>query len=300
MFVRSVPKAALAVLSLALLTACGDDTSAALPAPSSPAPQEQSAQYRVESAIADCMKQQGFRYVPYLPEEKTEEEIKLAAGDYAAMRRYREKYGFGVWSRIVYPKELGTEALVNPDDEEALDPNVKIQESLSGAQRGAYEKARDECLSRAVKEVTGKEVSSFFDRLDKVRKRWAELKARELDGDARLVRLAGQMADCLKGKGYAVESDTPVALAERGLKKYNAEMNRVSSGLHTPPPGVKEDPPGIVTIPSITADEARPYLTREIKEALDDLECGREFYAAYAPKEADIGRRVSDEYGFGE
>ncbi|MFC7588846.1 hypothetical protein ACFQYP_37980 [Nonomuraea antimicrobica] len=103
-----------------------------------------------EAAKADCMKQKGFKYVPYVkPEEQvSEEERKRDSGDYQAMRKYREKYGFEAFSQFVYPDEIGIPAAVA--DHEA-DPNAAVIGSLSGAQLDAYNKAKDGCVSQAAK-----------------------------------------------------------------------------------------------------------------------------------------------------
>jgi len=188
MFIRFAPKAAVAALSLALLTACGD-ASAAQPA-ETPTPKGQERQYQIQAIIADCMKQKGFRYVPYVPprRQKSEEELKRESGDYAAMKEFREKYGFGVWASLVYPKEFGNPA-VKPDGNPPVDPNWEIQSSLSEAQRKAYGEAYDACNAKAVKEVTGTEVTgSVFQMGEQINKRIAQLKARELDGDPRARR----------------------------------------------------------------------------------------------------------------
>jgi len=227
MFIRLAPKTAVAALSLALLTACGD-ASAAQPA-ETPTPQGQERQYRIQAIIADCMKQKGFRYVPYVPprRQKSAEELKRESGDYAALKEFREKYGFGVWASIVYPKEFGNPS-VKPDGNPPVDPNWEIQSSLSATQRDAYQDARDTCNAKAVKEVTGTEVTgSIFQMSEQINKRSAQLKARELDGDPQLVDLAARMASCLKAKGYQVRSATPSALGDRGEQRYRAEMDRV-------------------------------------------------------------------------
>ena len=298
MFARFAPDTAVAAPSLALLTACGD-ASAAEPA-ASPTPQGQERKYRIEAIIADCMKQKGFRYVPYIPPpaKESEEELKRESGDYAAMKAYREKYGFGVWASIVYPKEFGNPA-AKPDNA-PVDPNRGIQASLSATQLRSYRNARDTCNAKAVKEVTGTEVTgSIWQNGEQINKRIAQLRARELDGDPQLADLAARMASCLRSKGYQVQSATPSALGDRGEQRHRAELNRIAQEKT---PQVKDTLKRIknaIVVPNMTADEARPYLAREIKEALDDLECGKDFYPVYAPRSRDIDHRVYAEFGMG-
>ncbi|MEV5411523.1 hypothetical protein AB0K60_22130 [Thermopolyspora sp. NPDC052614] len=287
--------AAVAALSLALLAACGN-ASAAEPA-ESPTPKGQERRYRIQAIVADCMKQKGFKYVPWVapPREPTEQERKRGSGDYDAMKAFRDKYGYGVWALLVYPLEFGNPS-VKPGGNPPVDPNLRIQGSLSDAQRRAYQAAHDACDNQAVKQVTGKDVTSMFDRNDQVNARIAQLKTRELDGDPRLVELAAAMGSCLKAKGYAIRSVTPSALGERGVTTFNAELNRVGRRQRTAPEEARRNE-NVIVVPDMTADEARPYLTREIKDARDDLECGREFYPVYAPKSAEIEHRAYVEYG---
>ncbi len=287
--------AAVAALSLALLAACGS-ASAAQPA-ESPTPKGQERRYRIEAIVADCMKQKGFKYVPWVapPHEPTEQERKRRSGDHDAMKTFREKYGYGVWASLVYPREFGSPA-VKPEGNPPVNPNLRIQGSLSDTQRQAYRAAHGTCDNQAVKEVTGKDVTSMFDHNDQANARIAQLKTRELDGDPRLVELAAAMGGCLKAKGYPIRSVTPSALGERGVTTFNAELNRVGRQQRKVSDEVRRNE-NVIVVPDMTADEARPYLTREIKDARDDLECGREFYPVYAPKSAEIEHQAYVEYG---
>jgi hypothetical protein len=291
---RAGTSAAVAALSLALLAACGD-ASAAEPA-ASPTPKGQERQYRIQAITADCMKQRGFKYIPYVPppRQETEEERKRDSGDYAAMKAFREKYGYGVWASIVYPAQFGNPS-VKPEGNPPVDPNWEIQGSLSAAQNRAYREALDACFAQGVKQVTGKEVSSVFDQGNRVNARIDQLKTRELDGDPRLVKLAADMAACLKAKGYRIGSTTPSALGDRGAKTFRAEMSRIGREQRKLPESVSGD--SVIVVPDMPADAARPYLTREIKDALDDLECGKDFYPVYTPKSREIDRRAYVEYG---
>ncbi|MEV1167222.1 hypothetical protein [Nonomuraea sp. NPDC049784] len=80
-----------ALLALAVLCGCGGAAeTAAAPSPSAAAKDKK---HQFEAAKADCMKQKGFKYIPYVyPQPQgTEEGRRRAAGDYQAMRKYREK-----------------------------------------------------------------------------------------------------------------------------------------------------------------------------------------------------------------
>ncbi|MFI7703034.1 hypothetical protein [Nonomuraea sp. NPDC049480] len=54
-----------------------------------------------------------------------------------------------------------------------------------------------------------------------------------------------------------------------------------------------------VAAPHLPPATARQHANREIKAALDDLECGKDFYAAYEPKNREISERVSQMFGRG-
>lgn len=60
---------------------------------------------RLERAKADCMKKKGFKYIPFVmagPAE-TETQKRMAAGDYAATKEFRTKYGYQVFAQYIYP-----------------------------------------------------------------------------------------------------------------------------------------------------------------------------------------------------
>ena len=62
-------------------------------------------------------------------------------------------------------------------------------------------------------------------------------------------------------------------------------------------PPVKEGELKMTYSPTLTPEEARPYLNKEIKAALDDLECGKDFYPAYLPKEKAVDQQIYEEFG---
>ncbi|MEU4572498.1 hypothetical protein [Nonomuraea sp. NPDC023979] len=280
--------AAAALLTLAL-AACGS-TPAAQPEAAQPSSQDR--QRQLQTVLADCMKQKGFEYVPYVPPAATvtDEERRRDSGDYEATKAHRAKYGFGVWSSIVYPNGPGT----MPRDAGPSNPNDKIVSSLSETQTGAYYAALDPCYSKAAKQALGKDVKSKMDLFKQGAQTVKRNVAREIDGDPGLVDLAAAMGDCLKGKGYAVASAKPSALARRGPDRFQDEMTEIGREQQPGMAGSKNE--NAIIIPEMTADQARPHLDKEIKAALDDLECGKDFYAAYQPRKTEIDRRMLEEF----
>ncbi|TMR98686.1 hypothetical protein [Nonomuraea basaltis] len=289
--------AAAALLALATLSGCGGVAESAAPSPSA----AKDKKHRLEAAKADCMKQKGFKYVAYVMPQKqeSEEERRRASGDYQAMRKYREKYGFGVFAMHVYPKEMGNPA-VKPDNPE-INPNWKIQSEFSKTQMEAYRKASDACMAAGVKQVLGLEVKSDMDYYAERNKISNRMLRASLNSDPKLVELATAMATCLKGKGYAIGQTTPTAMSERGPEAFRTEEDKLGREQRDDVPDVapplKEDELPMYYAPTLTPEQARPYLTKEIKAALDDLECGKDFYPVYIPRDSAIQKQVDDQFG---
>ncbi|MER5424434.1 hypothetical protein [Streptosporangium roseum] len=285
LFARS---AATAALSLAVLAGCGSQSApqsasgpaAATPGPSSGTPDDR----RIQQIKADCMKQKGFSYIPFVapPQKQTELERKVAEGDYEATRELRAKYGFQVFAAHVYPDDTASGALVL--EAFVTDPNEGIRRALNRTQAEVHREAEDVCFIKAVKEVLHKDTPSRLDYLKQRVTKTRQIRERELDGDPGLVELAMSFGDCLKAKGYPVPSLKPTALAVRGMDAFREEEGKLG-------------PDDSGSVPDLTPAQARPYLTREIKAALDDLECGKDFYASYWPKDREIGLRVEREFG---
>ncbi|MFE3448447.1 hypothetical protein ACFXJ8_05880 [Nonomuraea sp. NPDC059194] len=282
---------AAALFALALAAGCGGTPAETATEPST---QAQGVEHRKEAELATCMKGKGFKYVAFVAKGRKLSEQRKAAnsGDHAAMQAERGKYGFGHFSLYVYPKDFDS-PMYKPDNPE-IDPNWAIQTSLSEQQYKAYNTALDACYASAIKKITGKTVKSSMDYYEQADKTKTQVKARELDGDPALTEKAATMADCLKGKGYRVPKANPTALATRGWEETRAQVEHLGK---TDDVDDSKLPEGQFYEPTLTPAQARPYLTKEIKAALDDLECGKDFYAAYLPKEQEIDGKVNDEYG---
>ncbi|WP_433225578.1 hypothetical protein [Microtetraspora malaysiensis] len=264
---------------LALVAGCGTGTTASPSAAPSPT---QDKAYMIQAAKADCMKTKGFRYVPYVYRLKLSEQ-DTKPFDYATEKASRSKYGFGIFIG------LGPDKTPDPDPE--ADPNVAIVTNLSPAQSSAYKKAAENCVVQAARQVTGKNVKSWSDWYGQAGEVLQRLWKRELDGDPKLVQLASDMGDCLTGKGYRVTATNPVAMHEWALQTVQRDLLGRHKTMTSDGDGATFRP---ITIPP---DEARRKLNKEIKLALDDLECGKQFYPAFLPKWTKLERRVYDEFG---
>ncbi|MET8325106.1 hypothetical protein [Streptomyces sp. NPDC005181] len=202
--------------------------------------------------------------------------LPIDGQDYDLSKEYRGKYGFGVtYAPVVYPNDanvLGTDANTNDSH-----PNATYRDTLSPAQQRAYDKAMGEWRVE-----DGKKLESPGCRKDAELKAYgpekpkAEL-AREqdaaktkdraaqqaLDGDAQLVSLAQDFASCLRSEGIAVTTTQPTSIGDMVKFQVNSQGDNVDRG---------------------DKETARAKLTQEISTALKDLECGKEFRAAYFPK----------------
>jgi hypothetical protein len=287
-------------LSAAVLCGCGSAAGSAQPAEtataSTPAAAKDKRQ-QFEAAKADCMKQKGFKYIPYVrPADDGKEAQALASGDYQAMREHRAKYGFEVFAVHAYPKEMGI------SDESGTDPNQEVIRALSPAQLDSYNAVKDDCVVVAGKQVLGLTLTSNMDYFNQRAKAQKQAKATELDGDPKLVELAGAMATCLKGKGYTVGDTKPTSMNGRGREVFLVQQDKLGRKQDPDVPDVapprKEGKGMGLHMPTLTPQEAKPYLAKEIKAALDDLECGKDFYAAYTPRESAVRQRVDDQFAF--
>ena len=171
--------------------------------------QEQQAQER----IAECMAEQGFEYIPYVPNF---EEMNFEEADYV------EEFGFGFATELlVDPEEMEArmeaemaqdpnQAIVeamSPEEQEAyyealygpqpeIDPETMSEEEIqaafenfepSGCQTEAYEEVFDQGAAQAFYEEFGAQLEEFF---------------RRAESDPRIQELDDKWAACMKEKGY--------------------------------------------------------------------------------------------------
>ncbi|WP_433245517.1 hypothetical protein ACQPYK_43565 [Streptosporangium sp. CA-135522] len=284
-----------AALALATLAGCGADPAPPAATATATATGQASAaaaphgkRRQMEAMRADCMKQRGFKYIPNIPPpEKVHKDAALAGnGDYPAMRRYREKHGFGVYFAFAYPDDpeygLG---------QSIPDPNMDLAQSLSKTQYKAWSAADNACYAAVFNKFTGKKVSSADDVTTQADDLFIKTRERRLDGDPQLVELAGDFGGCLKRKGYPVASLKPTAMAFNSWDMFEKERTTVLNKYVGSSAGKN------FASLRLSPGEARPYLAKEIKVALDDLECGKDFYAAFLPRQTEIWEEVWNQFG---
>jgi len=311
----------LAVLGLALTAGCGDkeagnDAAGAkdpAAAAANAAAETDTKRQQAENLTADCMKQQGFKYVPQVIEE-TREDVGRFAGGLSVLepadevRKFRQKYGFGVFGRLVYPNDP---AVARPDVDPAKNPNNAIREGLDAGRRKAYDlalngnfadlKGSDEEVEKKMKEeeAKGKKRGCASESYTKVfgdaEQNAAGQKAKErayqaFQTDPEVVAAAQKWADCLRGQGYKVEFTRP---GEIDLAMATAAVDGKL------PAGPGED--GDVKVPngdtmtaavggsaSMAPAEAKAGLQREIKAALADLDCRTDYATLVRTKYAKV------------
>ncbi|MDT0427762.1 hypothetical protein [Streptomyces salyersiae] len=295
---RTVRRLAAAVCLLPLLAACGtgaDDgsesrsadggktsagSSGQLDVPAD-ANADLKKQYLLENAVAACMKKQGFTYTPVAPEDPAASWATDGA-DYALTKKYRQKYGFGVYAGIVYP-DVGASARRDSNGT----PNADYMDTLTPEQKTAYNEALGAppdpktgqkdwtgCQGEADKKVYGSASAEERGTTSENRNR---TNAQALNGDPKLVALAQSYASCLKKEGISVTTTQPTGIGEMVRLQALGSAPAGAGGMAA----VAEDGN---TRESLSKEEALPLLTKDIELATRDLECGKEFRAAYFPK----------------
>ncbi|MFI6504108.1 hypothetical protein [Nonomuraea typhae] len=265
----------IAAALLAALTGCA--SSGGTEASAAPSADPANKQREQQAQLATCMKGKGFTYHPVVSMPELPDAIKQEmSGDYQGMKKYREKYGFGFAASLVYPNDgVGRISRSMAEGDTGDDPNAKVINGLPKAQREAYFNAMSACTLDMINKATGKRLKS----MEEVGKAQSEMLkqiiSREIDGDPKLVELAGAFGDCLKAKGYRVASQRPSEIARSTEGPFMEEFGKLARDGKNPTPA-----------------EARPLLQREIKAALDDLECGKDFHPVYRPKANAVYERA--------
>ncbi|MFI6290791.1 hypothetical protein ACIBEJ_04360 [Nonomuraea sp. NPDC050790] len=259
----------LIIVAALLAAVAGCSSSGGTEAAATPSADQAGKHRQNQAQLATCMKGKGFTYHPIVSMPELPDAIKQEmSGDYQGMRKYREKYGFGFAASFVYPNDgVGRMARRMAEGDEGDDPNAKVISGLPKAQREAYFDAMGACSLEMINKVTGKNLKSMEEASKAQSEMMKQIIGREIDGDPKLVEMASTFADCLKGKGYRVASQRPSEIVRSTEEPFMKEFTQLGPGGE-----------------NVTADEARPLLRREIKAALEDLECGKDFYAVYRPK----------------
>lgn len=281
---RSTMRPAALALGLALLAAgCGSQTEApatafdtppagepAAATSEAPAGDLDSAAVKAENMIADCMKKKGFRYVPHPLSFESGEQISRYAGMMYVLepadqvRAFRAKYGFGGYSKLVYPNDPAV-TVAAPDP--SKNPNNGIRDALDPAQQKAYDKALNGNMGDLKKDVKppknadmgcGGEASlKYYGSGPSENEQAANRREyAKFANDPAVVKAAQKYGDCLKAKGYKVKRAQPGWVEQEMFTTWADKAMNAGS---------------------VSATAARAGLTKEIKAALDDLDCGADY-----------------------
>jgi hypothetical protein len=265
------------VASSAAKTATAADGSVQLTVPDG-ADDQTKKQYLMENALASCMKRQGFTYTPHVFAPAPSSMTSVDGEDYAAAKKYRQKYGFGYYAGAAYPDDPKAPNSKKNGNGKQLTPSDDDEKGFTPAQLKAYDaalmgppaksKAEEKiggCQAKADAVVNGPPLSAAAQlKAQHAREEENRENGQALNGDAQLVQLAQRYAACLRDQGIPVSTTQPTGMAD---------MVRIDISSKLPE-----------TFHDIPKDEALPLLTQDIGVALKDLECGKEFRAAYFPK----------------
>jgi hypothetical protein len=266
MKVRHLVALALMLFAAALVAGCGGDDKSNEP------PQEledtlgfggdaaKEVQSRVENRIRDCMRAQGFEYVPVDPFAQQQ---ALTGKARITDEEFTRQFGYGI------------STLFGKGNEQS-DPNQRIRTSLAEADRAAYDRALGGdnpgvTFSEAVEsgdftELGGctKDASeaafggpavltSLVERLDELDERIIQ--------DQRMVRANEQWTACMLEKGYRYEE--PDEIDSDIEERFQAIVGSgVAPGTSTPPQGASYDRAALTELQQ-----------EEVRIANADLDC---------------------------
>jgi hypothetical protein len=240
--------------------------------------------------IADCMKQHGFQYIPH--PEKVAFTNKVA--DYAGVQwvlsppeqvhTFRAKYGFGVYSSVVYPNDPAVTRKTN--DDSTPNPNTAIRAALDPARQNAYDLAlsgdagskpgaggptgrNGQPAQSADKSCSGLASVAVYGTGPTEDEDAARARAYAgFTSAPEVIAAAQKYGDCLRGKGYTVKEAQPGLISQELLDQFDEKL--------------ADSTPSVAT--------ARAELPKEIKAALDDQECGTDYATLARTKYAKVVR----------
>jgi hypothetical protein len=240
---------------------------------------------RIQAMTADCMKQSGFTYVAHVPAELLAPPIEEPT-DYAAMKKERSADGFGIFLKYARPDDPHLRAGEGPADH---NPNDAIRDGLDPAQRKVYQttlfgddlaqKAKGlplgGCYGKAEQVVSPHARKLYADRMHKIITDQANSGGKRVKFDdppallnnPDLKKVENGYVNCLKGLGYEIEPDRAYPVTEIAQRPTLDALDRLTHGDII---GGKVD-----------QATAANQLKAEIKSALEDLECGKDYFVLH-------------------
>lgn len=237
-------------------------------------------QARVENRISDCMQAQGFEYTPVDPFAQQQ---ALTGKARITDEEFTRQFGYGI------------STLFGKGNEQS-DPNDRIRQSLSQADRAAYDRALygenvGVTFSEAVdsgdftelggctKDASeaafggGAVLTTLVERLDELDERIIQ--------DQRMVRATEKWRDCMLEKGYRYEE--PDEIDSDIEERFKAIVGSgVQPGTSTPPQGVSYDRAALTDLQQ-----------EEVRIANADLDCEKQ---EIEPVERDVRPQYEEQF----
>lgn len=265
--------------------------------------EDQQRMRQVEELVAECMREQGFEYVPVDPTGGGDREDPFAEAFSLPPDEFAREYGYGI--STLTPADTA-------DEDQTTDPNQEIRDGLSDSAREQYDRAlwgemaeliepvegggvaisgasppagegeRDSgCHGEAGEEVYGEdpmagpdigEFDGLFADMDALRQR--------IESDARVAAATQAWADCLAAaghSGFATVSEPQDDVMERMMELY---------GSSTRDEGTPSESRVMNTSADVDEAALRELQDYEISLATADYECQQEHYV-------DVRREVA-------
>ena len=237
-------------------------------------------QARVENRISDCMQAQGFEYTPVDPFAQQQ---ALTGKARITDEEFTRQFGYGI------------STLFGKGNEQS-DPNERTRQSLSQADRAAYDRALygenvGVTFSEAVdsgdftelggctKDASeaafggGAVLTSLVERLDELDERIIQ--------DQRMVRATEKWRDCMLEKGYRYEEPDEID-SDIEERFHSIVGSGVAPGTSTPPQGVSFDRAALTDLQQ-----------EEVRIANADLDCEKQ---EIEPVERDVRPQYEDQF----
>lgn len=284
-----VGAAAITLLCVIVGSACGSSatsTSVSKADPlgeffGSPSPEKmQAMQTRAQKKTAECMRTQGFTYVPYTPPQS-----QMFSGPKPGEElEWKRKHGYGLSDSMA---NMGSQ-----QDRANADPNQALQNKMSQADREVYQKALygappapgeennfipSGCMNAGYNRGDNKEMQAIQQAMQPK----YEALFKRIEADPRIVKVALEWSTCMRKKGHeGLKSERDVY-----EKVLNPLQNKIFSSQAEMPAPSPDSPPGPPKL-----DEKKLAELRKIEFALanDDVDC--------STNTAKIRKTVTAEY----